>query len=116
MSPSPAGVSPTTFGDAANVLKKNIEQIYGDEPSFDGAPVAEGEVGGLLEGSLFLGLQSYFKRFGGSYKLLFGPKSFIVVSDPSIFKHILRDVPYSSSFPIYYYLVLYVFKPIFLLL
>ena len=25
------------------------------------------------------------------YKLLFGPKSFIVISDPVIFKYILRD-------------------------
>jgi cytochrome P450 len=57
----------------------------------DGAPIAEGEVAGMLEGSLFLGLQDYYKKFGGVYKLLFGPKSFIVISDPVIYKHILRD-------------------------
>ena len=91
MQPGKPGVSPTSFGDGANVLRKNIEQIYGGEPSFDGAPVAEGKVDGLLEGSLFLALQTYYERFGGIYKLLFGPKSFIVVSDPTIIKHILRD-------------------------
>ena len=92
MKVTPQGTSPTAFGDAANVLKKNIEQIYGGEPSYDGAPVAEGEVSGILDGALFLGLQDYYKKYGGSYKLLFGPKSFIVISDPTILKHILRDV------------------------
>eukprot|EP01038_Epipyxis_sp_PR26KG_P008230 gene8230-11138_t len=85
------GTSPTTFGDGANVLKANILQQYGGEPSVDGAPIAVGEVDGLLEGSLFLGLQDYFNKFGSVYKLLFGPKSFIVVSDPVVAKYILRD-------------------------
>lgn len=91
MQKSEQGVSPTSFGDAANVLKGNIMQVYGDEPSEDGAPIAEGEIDGLLEGSLFLGLQDYYKKFGGVYKLLFGPKSFIVISDPTIAKYILAE-------------------------
>jgi hypothetical protein len=62
LQPSKAGVSPTSFGDGANVLKSNIIQIYGNEPSFDGAPVATGQVEGLLEGSLFLGLRSYYEK------------------------------------------------------
>ncbi len=85
-----SGSSPTTFGDAANVIKSNILQVYGGEPSIDGAPLATGEVDGLLEGSLFLGLKQYYDEFGSVYKLLFGPKSFIVISDPSIAKHILQ--------------------------
>jgi hypothetical protein len=60
--PGTAGTSPTSFGDAANVMKANIMQIYGNEPSYDGAPVAEGEVTGLLEGSLFLGLRTYYEK------------------------------------------------------
>jgi cytochrome P450 len=87
------GQSPTTFGDAANVLKGNILQLYGDEPSEDGAPIATGEVPDLLDGTLFLGLQRYYQEFGPVYKLLFGPKSFIVVSDPVIAKHILKENP-----------------------
>ena len=62
MQTSPQGVSPTKFGDAAQVLKANILQIYGGVPSVDGAPVAQGEVEGLLEGSLFLGLRSYYEK------------------------------------------------------
>jgi hypothetical protein len=56
------GQSPTTFGDAALVLKSNILQLYGGEPSVDGAPLATGEVAGLLEGSLFLGLRDYYNE------------------------------------------------------
>lgn len=91
MQPGEQGTSPTTFGDAANVLKSNILQLYGGVPSVDGAPLAEGQVDGLLEGSLFLGLRTYYEKYGSVYKLLFGPKSFIVISDPIIAKHILRD-------------------------
>jgi len=91
MKPGKPGISPTSFGDAANVIKANILQVYGEQPSADGAPLAEGKVDGLLEGSLFLGLRNYYEKFGSVYKLLFGPKSFIVVSDPTIAKHILRD-------------------------
>lgn len=85
------GTSPTTFGDNANVLKGNILQLYGGFPSVDGAPIAEGEVDGFLEGTAFLALKKYEEQFGGVYKLLLGPKSFIIVSDPVVLKHILRD-------------------------
>lgn len=89
--PGEPGVSPTNFGDAALVIKGNIMQIYGGEPSQDGAPVAEGEVEGVLEGMLFLALKEYREKYGTVFKLLFGPKSFIVVSDPVIVKHILKE-------------------------
>lgn len=91
MKPSEQGVSPTQFGDAATVLRNNIEQVYGGAPSIDGAPIAEGEAKGMLEGSLFLGLQTYYEKYGGVFKLLFGPKSFLVVSDPTVVKHLLKD-------------------------
>jgi len=67
--PGKPGVSPTSFGDAANVIKANILQVYGNEPSFDGAPVAVGEIDGLLEGSLFLGLKSYHESVTRAYKI-----------------------------------------------
>jgi cytochrome P450 len=40
---------------------------------------------------MFIGLQRYAKEFGSPYKLCFGPKSFLVISDPVQAKHILRD-------------------------
>eukprot|EP00752_Nemacystus_decipiens_P011021 g9793.t2 len=85
------GQSPCTFGDSANIFRTNIEQIYGDEPSLDGCPVAEGELESMVTGNMFTGLRLYYEQFGPAYKLCFGPKSFLVISDPVMIRHILRD-------------------------
>ena len=82
---------PLTLGDSMHIFRTNIEQIYGDYPSVDGAPLAEGEVSGLQDGTMYLGLYEYGKAYGGVFKLCFGPKSFIVVSDTEIVKHILMQ-------------------------
>lgn len=79
------------FGDSANVLRTNIEQIYGGYPSLDGCPLAEGELGDIADGTMFIGLQQYYQNYGSPYKLCFGPKSFLVVSDPIQAKWVLRD-------------------------
>uniref|UniRef100_A0A7S3JRS1 Cytochrome P450 n=1 Tax=Aureoumbra lagunensis TaxID=44058 RepID=A0A7S3JRS1_9STRA len=79
------------LGDSMRIFKANIEQIYGDAPSPDGAPLAEGDISGLADGTLYLGLHEYARRFGPVYKLCFGPKSFIVISDHSCARHVLRD-------------------------
>lgn len=79
------------FGDSANVLRTNIEQIYGGYPSLDGCPLAEGELGDIADGTMFIGLQRYYQNYGSPYKLCFGPKSFLVVSDPVQARHLLRD-------------------------
>jgi len=80
-----------SFGDSANVLRTNIEQIYGGYPSLDGCPLAEGEITDIADGTMFVGLQNYFQNYGSPYKLCFGPKSFLVISDPVQAKHLLRD-------------------------
>ena len=79
------------FGDSAHVLRTNIEQIYGDYPSLDGCPLGEGAIDDIADGTMFIGLQRYYNENGSPYKLCFGPKSFLVVSDPVQAKHILRD-------------------------
>jgi hypothetical protein len=79
------------FGDTAHVLRTNIEQIYGNYPSLDGCPLAEGEITDIADGTMFIGLQRYNQRYGSPYKLCFGPKSFLVVSDPVQMRHLLRD-------------------------
>jgi hypothetical protein len=79
------------FGDTANVLRTNIEQIYGGYPSLDGCPLAEGEITNIADGTMFIGLQTYFENYGSPYKLCFGPKSFLVISDPIQARHLLRD-------------------------
>jgi len=77
------------FGDSANVLRTNIEQIYGGYPSLDGCPLGEGEITDIADGTMFIGLQRYQQENGSPYKLCFGPKSFLVISDPVQAKHIL---------------------------
>ncbi len=83
--------TPNTFADSANVFKTNIEQIYGGYPSLDKAPMAEGALDNIADGTMFIGLQKYFNEYGSPYKLCFGPKSFLVISDPVQARHILRD-------------------------
>jgi cytochrome P450 family 97 subfamily B polypeptide 3 len=98
LQPSPPEMEGTacTLGDSAYVLRTNIEQIYGDYPSLDGCPIATGEIGNIADGTMFIGLQNYYQTYGSPYKLCFGPKSFLVVSDPMQMKHILRD--YNSNY------------------
>lgn len=84
---------PLTLGDTMHVFRTNIEQIFGGEPSYDGAPLATGDLAsaGLTDGTMYLGLQKYQQEFGDVYKLCFGPKSFMVASDPAVLKHILKE-------------------------
>ena len=45
----------------------------------------------LVGGPLFLPLYKYYTECGGIYKLCFGPKVFMVVSDPIVLRHILKE-------------------------
>jgi len=82
---------PLTLGDVARTFKVNIEQIFGNSPAPDKAPLAAADVEGLDFQAIFLALKTYFDRYGSVYKMCFGPKSFMVVNDPVIARHILRE-------------------------
>ena len=82
---------PLTLGDVARTFKINIEQIFGNIPAPDKAPLAAADVEGLDFQAIFLALKTYFDRYGNLYKMCFGPKSFMVVNDPVIARHILRE-------------------------
>lgn len=84
---------PLTLGDVARTFKTNIEQIFGNIPAPDKAPLAAADVEGLDFKAIFLALKTYFDRYGSVYKMCFGPKSFMVVNDPVIARHILRENP-----------------------
>ncbi|GER53994.1 cytochrome P450 [Striga asiatica] len=58
-------------------------------------PIAEGAVSDLFGRPLFFALYDWFLEHGSVYKLAFGPKSFIVVSDPIVARHILRENAFS---------------------
>ena len=57
------------------------------------ARVADGNLAELAGGPLFLLLEDYYKRYGSVFKLAFGPKSFIVISDPVMVRHVLKESP-----------------------
>ena len=95
--------------DQTKILLNNAMQIAGIAESMDGAPmvqgvntyngsfgkflsrVVDGNLQELAGGPLFLLLWDYYRKYGPVFKLAFGPKSFIVVSDPAMVKHILKD-------------------------
>ncbi|KAJ0975913.1 hypothetical protein J5N97_017878 [Dioscorea zingiberensis] len=58
-------------------------------------PVAEGAVSDLFGRPLFFSLYDWFLEHGSVYKLAFGPKAFVVVSDPIVARHVLRENTFS---------------------
>lgn len=54
-------------------------------------PIAEGNASDLFSRPLFYALFDWFIELGGVYKLAFGPKAFVVVSDPIVARYILRE-------------------------
>ncbi|CAA0395304.1 Cytochrome P450 superfamily [Arabidopsis suecica] len=63
--------------------------------SLGSMPTAEGSVSDLFGKPLFLSLYDWFLEHGGIYKLAFGPKAFVVISDPIIARHVLRENAFS---------------------
>lgn len=55
--------------------------------------VLGGDLQTLAGGPLFLLLAKYFHDYGPIFNLSFGPKSFLVISDPVMARHILRESP-----------------------
>ncbi|KAA8516615.1 hypothetical protein F0562_016879 [Nyssa sinensis] len=49
------------------------------------------DVSDLLGGALFLPLFKWMNDYGPIYRLAAGPRNFVVVSDPAIAKHVLRN-------------------------
>lgn len=103
--------SKTSGLDSFRILFNNLLQFLGNE-SEDGAPVAAwdpvesftregpfkfmyyiatGNLQELAGGPLFLLLAKYYNEYGPAFKLAFGPRSFIVISDPVMARHILTQ-------------------------
>ncbi|XP_021283103.1 protein LUTEIN DEFICIENT 5, chloroplastic [Herrania umbratica] len=66
----------------------------GDYPKI---PEAKGTIKAIRSEAFFLPLYELYLTYGGIFRLTIGPKSFLIVSDPSIAKHILRDNSKSYS-------------------
>ncbi|KAK7340336.1 hypothetical protein VNO77_21038 [Canavalia gladiata] len=54
-------------------------------------PEAKGSIKAVRSEAFFIPLYELYLTYGGIFRLTFGPKSFLIVSDPSIAKHILRN-------------------------
>ncbi|CAF2041546.1 unnamed protein product [Brassica napus] len=54
-------------------------------------PEAKGSIQAVRNEAFFIPIYELFLTYGGIFRLTFGPKSFLIVSDPSIAKHILKD-------------------------
>ncbi len=83
------------FGDALGMAKVPNAVIQKYEGSF--FSFIKGALGGDLQtlagGPLFLLLAKYYQDYGPIFNLSFGPKSFLVVSDPVMARHILKASP-----------------------
>ncbi|KAK1290322.1 hypothetical protein QJS10_CPB18g01787 [Acorus calamus] len=78
------------------VPKVFLEPLFGrdSDDGFLDIPQATGSIRALSGEPFFIPLYELFLSYGGLFRLTFGPKvisSFLIVSDPSIAKHILRD-------------------------
>ncbi|EPS59936.1 hypothetical protein M569_14868, partial [Genlisea aurea] len=60
-------------------------------------PEAKGSIKAIRSEPFFIPLYELYMTYGGIFRLSFGPKSFLIVSDPLIAKHILKDNPKSYS-------------------
>ncbi|XP_042483216.1 cytochrome P450 97B2, chloroplastic-like isoform X2 [Macadamia integrifolia] len=78
------------FDNASNLLTNLLSG-----GSLGTMPVAEGAVSDLFSRPFFFSLYDWFLEHGAVYKLAFGPKSFVVVSDPIVARHILRENAFS---------------------
>jgi hypothetical protein len=106
---SNSGLSPVNVLDVAILFSITILSAFGLGPALGMAAVPtaviqkyegtylsfiKGVLGGDLQtmagGPLFLLLEKYFLENGPIYNLAFGPKAFLVISDPVMAKHILR--------------------------
>ncbi|CAN4106369.1 unnamed protein product [Withania somnifera] len=54
-------------------------------------PEAKGSISAIRDEPFFIPLYDLYLTYGGIFRLVFGPKSFLIVSDPSIAKYILKD-------------------------
>lgn len=86
-------LSAVGFGPALGMAAVPTAVIQKYEGSF--FSFIKGVLGGDLQtlagGPLFLLLAKYFHDYGPIFNLAFGPKSFLVISDPVMSRHVLRE-------------------------
>ncbi|CAD7699155.1 unnamed protein product [Ostreobium quekettii] len=81
------------FGDGLSRLLTQVSRGYFQHNlGGDHVPICDGKLSDLTgDKPLFTFLYDWFVRQGGVYKLEFGPKAFLVVSDPVVVRHIIKE-------------------------
>ncbi|KAM6568738.1 hypothetical protein CsatB_016723 [Cannabis sativa] len=72
-------------------LTRSLTIGKGDDSGIPIASAKLDDVSDLLGGALFLPLFKWMNEYGPIYRLAAGPRNFVVVSDPAIAKHVLRN-------------------------
>ncbi|GAV62936.1 p450 domain-containing protein [Cephalotus follicularis] len=72
-------------------LTKSLTITKNDDSGIPIASAKLDDVSDLLGGALFLPLFKWMNEYGPIYRLAAGPRDFVVVSDPVIAKHVLRN-------------------------
>ncbi|KAK2655026.1 hypothetical protein Ddye_008078 [Dipteronia dyeriana] len=72
-------------------LSKSLTISKNDESNIPIASAQLDDVRDLLGGALFLPLFKWMNQYGPIYRLAAGPRNFVIVSDPAIAKHVLRN-------------------------
>ncbi|CAA0830350.1 Carotene epsilon-monooxygenase- chloroplastic [Striga hermonthica] len=72
-------------------LQERPQLKSSDESNIPVAAAKLEDVSDLLGGALFLPLFKWMNEYGPIYRLAAGPRNFVIVSDPAIAKHVLRN-------------------------
>ncbi|KAL5836835.1 hypothetical protein ACOSQ3_014004 [Xanthoceras sorbifolium] len=78
------------LGFPREILELLFNWVDGNE-DYPKIPEAKGSISAIRSEAFFIPLYELYLTYGGIFRLTFGPKSFVIVSDPSIAKHILKD-------------------------
>ncbi|XP_056159666.1 carotene epsilon-monooxygenase, chloroplastic isoform X2 [Syzygium oleosum] len=91
--PKPGDPKPSSWvsPDWLTSLARSLTIGAGDGSGIPVASAKLDDVSDLLGGALFLPLFKWMNECGPIYRLAAGPRNFVVVSDPAIAKHVLRN-------------------------
>ncbi|KAI3518134.1 hypothetical protein L1887_06552 [Cichorium endivia] len=70
---------------------ESFSQLINLGEKYPKIPEAKGAISAIRSEAFFIPLYELFLTYGGIFRLTFGPKSFLIVSDPNIAKRILKD-------------------------
>ncbi|KAL8160118.1 hypothetical protein V2J09_001655 [Rumex salicifolius] len=68
-----------------------LDFLFKSNEDYPKIPEAKGSINAVRNEAFFIPLYELYLTYGGIFRLTFGPKSFLIVSDPLIAKHILKD-------------------------